>query len=55
MQQRPADADFARELADIVAPPGRECGNHSQPMRIGKRRQNSKQMVSIIVRPLFHM
>jgi hypothetical protein len=45
MEQRSADAQLARELADIVAPVPGQRRHDPQPMRIGKRRKRGKQLV----------
>jgi hypothetical protein len=46
MQQRPADPDFARQLADIIAPVRLQRRDDPLPRRTGKRRQNGQQLVS---------
>src|SRR5450755_4400696 len=46
MQERTADADLARELADVVASAGGQRGDDAQPVRAVERRQRRKQLVS---------
>jgi hypothetical protein len=46
MQQRAADANLARELADIVAAVGLQRRNDAQPLWIGECRQCGEQLVA---------
>ncbi len=47
MNQRPADADFPRQLADIGPPIACQDGYDPQPMGVGERRQAGKERVSV--------
>ncbi len=46
MQQGAADADLARQLADIVAPVRLQRRHDPQPVRTGERREGGKQSIS---------
>src|SRR5947209_1936391 len=46
MKERTADAQFARKLADIVAPVPRQPRHDPQPMRIGEGRKRGQQLVA---------